>query len=79
MIKELDVVTLKAARQQDKLATGDVGTVVMVHNDGAGFTVEFMTAEGRTTAIVDVLLSEIEPASPQTLARWRNATAAAAE
>jgi hypothetical protein len=76
MIDELEVVALRAARPADKLDAGNVGTVVMVHNGAAAYTVEFMTADGRTTAIVDLIASEIELATPQALARWRNATAA---
>jgi hypothetical protein len=79
MINELEVVTLKAARPAEKLAAGDVGTVVMVHGDGVGYTVEFMTADGRTTGIVTLDASDVTRATPQDLARWRNATPAAAE
>jgi hypothetical protein len=36
MIDELDIVTLINPRAADGLATGDIGTVVMVHDGGKG-------------------------------------------
>jgi hypothetical protein len=37
-----------------KLEVGDVGTVVMVHDDGKGFTIEFVTLTGSTVAVATV-------------------------
>ncbi len=79
MINELEVVALKVARPADKLAAGDLGTVVMVHGAGAGYTVEFLTPGGRTIGIVTLEAEAVSLATAQDLVRWRNATAAAAE
>ena len=45
MIKELDPVVLTERLPGEALEPGDVGWVVMVHADGAGYEVEFVTLE----------------------------------
>jgi hypothetical protein len=47
MIKELDLVVLRTALPELGLGDGDIGTVVMVHDDGAGYEVEFTALDGR--------------------------------
>lgn len=46
MIKELDSVVLTSDIPEYGLASGDIGTVVMVHAKGAGYEVEFATLDG---------------------------------
>ena len=43
MIDELDLFVLKRDLPTERLTAGDVGTVVLVHQQGAGYEVEFMT------------------------------------
>lgn len=43
MIEELASVVLTSDMPERGLAAGDIGTVVMVHDSGHGYTVEFMT------------------------------------
>ena len=43
MIDELDLVVLKRDLPKERLAARDVGTVVRVHQQGAGFEVGFTT------------------------------------
>jgi hypothetical protein len=43
MINELDLVVLKRDLPTERLTAGDVGTVVLVHQQGAGYEVEFTT------------------------------------
>ena len=43
MIKEHDIVVLTEAVPEEGLTTGDVGTVVHIHNNVEGYEVEFMT------------------------------------
>jgi hypothetical protein len=43
MIDELDLVVLRRDLPKERLAAGDVGTVVLVHQQGAGYEVEFTT------------------------------------
>ena len=54
MINELDRVALTKALPEFGLVPGDVGTVVLVHKGGEGFTLEFMTLGGETLAIATV-------------------------
>lgn len=51
-IKEHDRVVLTTDLAGEKLAAGDVGTVVHVYRDGKGFEVEFVSLDGETVAIV---------------------------
>jgi len=52
MIKEHDYIVLTTDLPEDGLVVGDIGTVVHVHDGGAGCEVEFMTrhAAGRPSA-----------------------------
>jgi hypothetical protein len=52
MIDELDLVVLKRNLPDEGLAMGDVGTIVLVHRQGAGYEVEFTTLSGDTVAVV---------------------------
>ena len=61
MIKELDLVVLTHDIDSSKLKTGDVGTVVHSYSDNNGFEVEFVTAEGKTIAVLTLTHSDIRP------------------
>ncbi|MCC6888622.1 MAG: DUF4926 domain-containing protein, partial [Hyphomicrobiales bacterium] len=52
MIDELDLVVLKRDLPTERLTAGDVGTVVLVHQQGAGYEVEFTILAGDTVAVV---------------------------
>lgn len=52
MIRELDNVILECDFPAHGLARGDVGTVVLVHAEGAGYEVEFTALDGETIAVV---------------------------
>ena len=67
MIKELDIVALTRAGLQ----AGDVGTVVMVYEDGKGFTVEFTTVKGKTIAIATVEADAIRPVDEHEVSHTR--------
>ena len=41
------------------LVDGDVGVVVMIHDGGKGYEVEFMTREGRTIAVETLMADQI--------------------
>lgn len=43
MIAELDRVVLTTNLPEYRLQKGDIGTVVLVHQDGLGYEVEFIT------------------------------------
>lgn len=51
-IKEHDRVVLTADLAGEKLAAGDVGTVVHVCREGKAFEVELVSLDGETVAVV---------------------------
>ena len=61
MIDELDLVVLKRDLPKERLAAGDVGTVVLVHQQGAGYEVEFTTLSGDTIAVMTLDASDVRP------------------
>lgn len=71
MIKEHDWVVLAQELPNDGLQAGDIGTVVHVHQNGAGFTVEFMTLAGQTVAIATLLPDQIRPVAKRDIAHVR--------
>jgi hypothetical protein len=75
MIKELDPVVLTRGLPEHGLRAGDVGWVVMVHNEGAGYEVEFVTLAGETLSVVTVPAEGVRPVRPEEIAHveWRNA------
>ena len=72
MIKELDSVVLMADLTKHGLAVGDIGTVVLVHEDGKGCTVEFMTLAGKTIAVVTLLANQIRLIANDEIAHARS-------
>ena len=46
MINELDCIVLTTDLPEYGLAAGDIGTVVMVHQNAQGFEVEFVSLDG---------------------------------
>ncbi len=71
MIKELDPVILTEDLPGDRLKAGDVGYVVLVHRNGAGFEVEFATLAGETVSVVTVPASAVRPVSAGEIAHAR--------
>ena len=71
MIKELDIVALTCSVPEYGLEAGDVGTVVMVYEDGKGFTVEFTTVKGKTIAIATVEADAIRSIDEQEVSHTR--------
>lgn len=59
MIKELDTVVLKHAIAKYGLVDGDIGVVVHCYADGDAYEVEFVTAEGRTLAVLTLTLDDV--------------------
>ena len=71
MIDELDSVVLTVDLPEHGLKSGDIGTVVLVHRDEAGYEVEFVTLDGETVAVVSVLASQVRPVGPKEIAHVR--------
>ncbi len=60
-IKEHDRVVLTANLVDEKLAAGDVGTVVHVYREGRAFEVEFVSLDGETVAVVTLERAQVRP------------------
>ena len=63
MVQELDTVVLKHDISEYGLEQGDVGAVVHCYKDGFTFEVEFVTADGKTIAVLTLNQSDIRPIS----------------
>lgn len=61
MIRELETVVLLHDVAQHDLKAGDIGTVVHRYRDEQRFEVEFVTAEGRTLAVLTLTDSDVRP------------------
>jgi hypothetical protein len=60
MIEELDMVALTRDFDAHGLKQGDIGAVVHKYNS-EGFEIEFVTAEGKTIAVLTLQESDIRP------------------
>ena len=58
-IKELDTVVLNRNIEEHGLKKGDVGAVVHSYEGGTAFEVEFVTADGRTVAVIPLEIGDI--------------------
>lgn len=61
MIRELEAVVLTHDIEEHGLKQGDIGAVVHCYSDGAAFEVEFVTAEGKTVALLTLTQADIRP------------------
>lgn len=61
MFEELDTVVLARDIEKYGLKRGDIGAVVHVYNDGKAVEVEFVTAKGKTVALVTLTSLDIRP------------------
>ena len=71
MINEFDPVVLTENLTHENLKAGDVGWVVLVHGDGKGFEVEFVTLAGDTVSVVTVPPAAIRPVGHNEIAHAR--------
>ena len=78
MINELDLVVLLHDDDVHGLKSGDVGTVVHCYKDGNGFEVEFVTAEGKTIAVLTLSDAEIRAFEQSEILHVRDLTTLAA-
>ena len=76
MIRELDYIVLTVALAAQRLQAGDIGTVMMVHEDGRGFEVEFLTLEGETIAVLTLDALQVRPVRHGEIAHVRPLEAA---
>ncbi len=71
MFNELDIVVLTEDIPQDGLEKFDVGTIVHAFPGGSAYVVEFMTPEGTTVAVSEILPSQMRPVSQTDIAHVR--------
>ena len=67
----LQVVVLTRDLPDHGLRQGDLGTIVEVY-DGSGLEVEFVTASGRTSAVVTVRSADVRPIADTDLVAVRS-------
>jgi hypothetical protein len=75
MISELDRVVLTKPVPKLRLEPGDIGTVVLVHEGGKGFEVEFVTLDGETYAVTTLGADDVRPISHNEIAHARTVAA----
>jgi len=76
MIDELDRVVLQTDVPEHGLTAGDVGTVVMVHQGGQGYTVEFLTLAGETVAVETLSAAQVRAILPNEITHARRLASA---
>ncbi len=76
MIDELDSVVLTHDIEEHGLKQGDVGAVVHCYKDDSAFEVEFVTAEGRTIALLTLTQADLRPMADREILHVREFAAA---
>ena len=71
MIEELSTVVLTTDLPQQDLRAGDLGVVVLAHQGGKGYTVEFTTLSGETLAVITLSADQVRPVRPNDIAHVR--------
>ena len=71
MFKELDCIVLTTDIPEDGLKQADVGTIVHAYPGGSAFIVEFLTLDGNTAAVTEVLSSHIRAVSESDITHAR--------
>jgi hypothetical protein len=71
MINELDDVILACDLPEHGLSPGDIGMVVLVHRNVAGYEVEFTALDGETVAVVTLMANQVRPVQAGAIAHVR--------
>ena len=64
MFKEHEEIALTVSLPEYDLEPGDVGTIVYVYKDGAGYEVEFFSVTGDTIAVAFVETDQVRALHP---------------
>lgn len=70
-MEELEMVVLAEDLPDCGLEAGDVGTVVLVHEGGEGYEVEFAALDGETITVVTLESSQAGPVGHHEIAHVR--------
>jgi hypothetical protein len=76
MIRELDTIVLAHDIDEHELRNGDIGAVVHCYKDGDAFEVEFVTAKGRTVALLTLTQADIRPMADKEILHVRELASA---
>ncbi len=68
---ELDSIVLAVDLPEHGLKRGDLGTVVLVHDGGNGYEVEFVALDGESVAVVSLFTSQVRPIGRRQIAHVR--------
>ncbi len=71
MIKELNQIVLKEDLPKHGLQSGDIGTVVLIHQNGKGYEVEFVALDGETIAVVSLFVNQVRSIKEREIANVR--------
>ena len=72
MFEELARVVLTTDIEEEGLKAGDAGTIVHMYPGGDAFIVEFLTLDGDTIALVDLLPSQARPVTNRDVTHARS-------
>ena len=72
VIRELDEIVLTCDLPDQRLTAGDIGTVVLVHGEGKGYEVEFMTLDGETIAVSTLRADQVRGVHHDEIAHARS-------
>ena len=72
MVQELDRVILQTDLPEHGLIAGDLGTVVLVHKNNAGYEIEFFALTGDTIAVASVPADKVRPVRRSEVAHVRD-------
>jgi Domain of unknown function (DUF4926) len=75
MIEELSSVVLTTDLPEYGLIAGDIGTIVLVHQGGKGYEVEFVALNGKTLAVVSLHADQVRPIGEHEIAHARTVAA----
>jgi hypothetical protein len=73
MFHELDAVVLNHHLPTVGLKASDIGTAVLVHQNGTGYELEFTMLSGETLAVVTLSADALRPIGPPEIAHVRSA------
>jgi hypothetical protein len=70
-MKELDAVVLTKDIPERGLVEGDLGAIVMIHAEGAGYEVEFVALDGETITVETLDARDVRPIVRREIAHMR--------
>lgn len=76
MFEELDTVVLAHDIEKYRLKRGDVGAVVHVYENGKAIEVEFVNAEGKTVALLNLTTDDVRSIKSNEILHTRGFNAA---